>query len=133
MVNRFGHEPDDPDYVSAGLPDAATMARWLADVLEPAALSALAAHAINSFEEAEAGSDIEATLQLLSDTLHEKLANGGDGYPAMLDERCHGCDDPNVYAYRRNEMTGRCYDPTSGTEIFTCPRCGYDLTPHLAE
>lgn len=64
---------------------------------------------------------------------HEPDAPDDASYPAMLDERCHGCDDPNVYAYRRNEMTGRCYDPTSGAEIFTCPRCGYDLTPHLAD
>lgn len=130
------YEPDEPDYMSAGIPDAETMARWLADVLDPAALSHLAARAISDFEEAAAGSVLEATLQLLSDTLsdtlHAKLEDDGDDYPAMLDERCSSCDDStNVYTFRRNEMTGRCYDPSDGREVFTCQRCGFDLTPHL--
>lgn len=82
-----GSEPDDPPYVSAGVPSAELLAGWLADHLEmhkTVTLSSLAQAAINDAETASPGTNLEATLFLLSDYLHRRLE--GDDEPTRTND-----------------------------------------------
>lgn len=113
-----GSEPDAP-YLSAGIPSAELLARWVADALisHPGALSSLAHQAITAFEDAPADSAEEASLGLLSDLLHDALAGEleepepeacdicgavGQGFTLYVDSAgighnvCAACDDEPV-------------------------------------
>jgi hypothetical protein len=124
------HAPTDAPYTPAGTPSAPLLVAWLASTLaqRPAGLSALAAAALDAFEQAPRGSTAEATMGLLSDALHGAMLEGGDG-PGRQVEVCPGCEGNAIMTYERDQESGRCY--IGGEELFECPLCGYDLTPHL--
>lgn len=98
-----GSEPAEPAYMSAGIPDAALMAQWVAAALaaHPAVLSALAQQTIAAFEATPAGSADEATLGLLSDCLHAALEGeedqGWNTYASLEDEPARTSDAEDRY------------------------------------